>query len=208
MISPLLANIYFRRFLRAWEQNGLERKLKSRVVNYADDFVILTRGRAEEAKKVATQILSAIKLTVNATKTRVCKAWEQSFDFLGYTFGKRHVFGGRSRLAVAPSAKSVKKYREKVRELTGSSQTEKKAEEMLKELNSVTRGFWNYFSLGPTGNLRGTLDRYVWKRLALRVKRKDGKRGFVKRVCQLEKQWVCGAPIPRRWECARPLQAL
>ena len=49
VLSPLLANIYMRRFLKAWELRGNDNKFGSRVVNYADDFVILCRGAADEA---------------------------------------------------------------------------------------------------------------------------------------------------------------
>ena len=49
-ISPLLSNLYMRRFVLRWKQLGLERRLGSRIVTYADDLVILCRrGKAEEA---------------------------------------------------------------------------------------------------------------------------------------------------------------
>ena len=48
-ISPLLANLYMRRFVLAWQQLGLDRRLGSCIVTYADDLVILCRrGKAEE----------------------------------------------------------------------------------------------------------------------------------------------------------------
>jgi group II intron reverse transcriptase/maturase len=40
VISPLLANCYFRRFLLAWHRHGHQEQLDAYVVNYADDFVI------------------------------------------------------------------------------------------------------------------------------------------------------------------------
>jgi hypothetical protein len=40
-ISPLLANLYMRRFVLGWKKLGLERSLGSRIVAYADDLVIL-----------------------------------------------------------------------------------------------------------------------------------------------------------------------
>src|SRR6516225_559349 len=49
-ISPLLANLYMRRFVLGWKMLGLERSLGTRIVTYADDLVILCRkGKAEEA---------------------------------------------------------------------------------------------------------------------------------------------------------------
>jgi len=49
-ISPLLANLYMRRFLSGWKQAGWDQKLKAHIVNYADDFVILCRESAESAR--------------------------------------------------------------------------------------------------------------------------------------------------------------
>src|ERR1700752_91282 len=48
-ISPLLSNLYMRRFVLGWKQLGHEKRLKAYIVNYADDLVICCRGNAEEA---------------------------------------------------------------------------------------------------------------------------------------------------------------
>src|SRR5262245_33477860 len=48
--SPLLANLYMRRFVLGWKTLGHERNLDAHIVNYADDFVIVMRpGRADKA---------------------------------------------------------------------------------------------------------------------------------------------------------------
>src|SRR5229473_5385780 len=85
-ISPLLANLYMRRFVLGWKMLGLERSLGSRIVTYADDLVILCRkGKAEEALQRLREIMGKLKLTVNEEKTRICKVPEGEFDFLGHT---------------------------------------------------------------------------------------------------------------------------
>src|SRR5262249_8673052 len=84
-ISPLLSNLYMRRFVLAWKQSGHEKRLEAYIVNYADDLVICCRGSAEEALAAMRRIMEKLKLTVNETKTRVCKLPEEKFDFLGYT---------------------------------------------------------------------------------------------------------------------------
>ena len=90
-ISPLLANLYMRRFVLGWKKLGLERSLGSRIVTYADDLVILCRkGKAEEALQRLREIMGKLKLTVNEEKTRICKVPEGEFDFLGYTFGRMY----------------------------------------------------------------------------------------------------------------------
>jgi RNA-directed DNA polymerase len=71
-LSPLLANLYMRRFVLAWKMLGLEQKLGSRLVIYADDLVILCkRGKAEEALVHLHAIMRKLKLEVNAEKTRI-----------------------------------------------------------------------------------------------------------------------------------------
>jgi hypothetical protein len=66
-ISPLLANLYMRRFVLGWKMLGLERSLGSRIVTYADDLVILwRRGKAEEALQRLHEIMGKLKLTDSA----------------------------------------------------------------------------------------------------------------------------------------------
>jgi retron-type reverse transcriptase len=90
-ISPLLANLYMRRFVLGWKMLGLERSLGTRLVTYADDLVILCKkGKADEALQQLRKIMSKLKLTVNEEKTRICKVPEGEFDFLGYTFGRMY----------------------------------------------------------------------------------------------------------------------
>ena len=84
-LSPLLANLYMRRFVLGWKKLGLERSLGTRLVTYADDLVILCRkGKAVGALQRLREIMGKLKLTVNEEKTRICKVPEGEFDFLGY----------------------------------------------------------------------------------------------------------------------------
>src|SRR5262245_54195477 len=85
--SPLLANLYMRRFVLGWKQLGHEQRLDAHIVNYADDFVILTCGRAEEALATMRDMMAKLKLTVNEKKTRRCSIPVETFTFLGFTFG-------------------------------------------------------------------------------------------------------------------------
>jgi len=106
-ISPLLSNLYMRRLVLGWKKLGHERRLKAYVVNYADDLVICCRNRAEEALVKMRNMMSKLKLTVNDTKTRVCKLPEEKFDFLGYTFGRCYSpKTGRAYLGITPSKKT------------------------------------------------------------------------------------------------------
>ena len=62
VLSPLLANIYMRRFLKAWRQFGCDHCFGSRIVNYADDFVILCRRDAAGALSAARHILAVVHI--------------------------------------------------------------------------------------------------------------------------------------------------
>ena len=110
-ISPLLANIYMRRFVLGWKKLGLEQRLGSRIVTYADDLVILCKkGNADQALQQLRRIMSKLKLMVNEEKTRICKIPEGEFDFLGYTFGRMYsARTGQARLGYRPSKKSIKR---------------------------------------------------------------------------------------------------
>jgi RNA-directed DNA polymerase len=90
VLSPLLANLYMRRFVLGWRALGHEARLDAHIVNYADDFVICCRaGRAEEAMTVMRRMMEQLRLTVNEKKTRRCALPEGTFTFLGYTFGRQ-----------------------------------------------------------------------------------------------------------------------
>ena len=124
-ISPLLANLYMRRFVLGWKKLGLEQSLGTRIVTYADDLVILCRkGKAEEALHRMRELMGKLKLTVNEEKTRICKVPEGEFDFLGYTFGRMYSpTTGKAYLGMRPSQKSIRRMVEKLHAMTATSLT-------------------------------------------------------------------------------------
>ncbi len=87
VISPMLANLYMNRFLKHWRTRGCGAAFRAHLVNYADDFVILGCGHAEEALTWTRGVMAKLGLSLNEAKTSVKNARAESFDFLGYTLG-------------------------------------------------------------------------------------------------------------------------
>ncbi len=165
-LSPLLSNIYMRRFVLGWKQLGYAERYKARIVNYADDFVICCSGNAFEAMQVMRQLMGRLRLTINEEKTHYCRVPRQHFDFLGYTFGRYYSFrSGRAYLSAKPSRKSIRRQIESIREKTAKRRTLLPAEQIVTELNDGLRGWANYFALGPVEDAYRAIERYVTRRL-------------------------------------------
>ena len=108
--SPMLANIYMNRFLKYWRLTRRGETFRAHVVAYADDFVILSRGRAAEALAWTKAVMARLGLTVNEAKTSPKNARQERFDFLGYSFGPhRYKANGIWYRSASPSKKSVQR---------------------------------------------------------------------------------------------------
>jgi RNA-directed DNA polymerase len=165
-ISPLLANRYMRRFVLGWKTLHYERKLGARIVNYADDFVICCRGTGEQAYAAMRAMMTRLNLTVNETKTKLCRVPDETFDFLGYTFGKCHSpRTGKGYLGTRPARKKIRRLCESIHKDTNRRTRHQDQEEVVGRLNRKLRGWSNYFKLGPVSKAYRAVDRYVTKRL-------------------------------------------
>jgi len=162
----LLSNLYMRRFVLGWKQLGHEKRWKAYVVNYADDLVICCRSGAVEALAAMRGIMGKLKLTVNETKTRVCKLPEEKFDFLGYTFGRCYwPKTGRAYLGTVPAKKRVIRICDAISSETGRNKTQRDQGTVVGRLNRMMIGWANYFCLGPVSKAYRAVERHARKRL-------------------------------------------
>jgi group II intron reverse transcriptase/maturase len=164
--SPLLANLYMRRFVLGWKKKHLDRKLGAKIVSYADDFVICCKGNAEEAMTEMRQLMARLKLTVNEAKTHIRRLPEERFDFLGYSFGRYYSpKTGRAYLCPQPAKKSLQRIIGEIRVATERRVLWLEADELVKGINRKLIGWANYFSLGPVSKAYRAIDYYTAPRL-------------------------------------------
>ncbi len=177
-ISPLLSNLYMRRFLLGWKQLGYAQRWSAHIVNYADDFVICCKGQAHEAMDAMRGMMGKLKLTVNDDKTHLCRIPQERFDFLGYTFGRCYKRDtGRAYIGTRPSKKSIKRLVDSITKETDRRRTLLDADWIVGRLNRKLSGWANYFCLGPVSPAYHAIDTHTTQRLRRWLCKKHKVRG-------------------------------
>ena len=163
--SPLLANIYMNRFLKHWRLTGCGEAFRARVVSYADDFVILSRGRAVGALTWTKAVMTRLGLTINEAKTSLKNARQERFDFLGYSFGPHYHYKANGQyLGASPSKKSMQRLKTKIGNLLVPGNNDP-WREVCDTLNRSLRGWSNYFCHGTRRPAFRGVDFYVRERV-------------------------------------------
>jgi len=172
VVSPMLSVIYMNRFLKHWRLSGRGEAFRAHIVNYADDFVILSCGHADEALAWTTAVMTKLGLSINDVKTSLKDARRESFDFLGYTLGPRHFRnGGRWYLGAAPSKKSVQRVKRKISDLLRPSNTGAWPQ-VCARLNRLMGGWAAYFSYGSIASAYQAVDRHLYDRVCAFLRRR------------------------------------
>jgi len=162
-LSPLLANIYLNKF--DWEIGG--RGVP--VIRYADDIVVLAKSKraAERLLESCRKYLEGkLKLKVNAEKSSVVSVLAiRNFKFLGFALGR-----SKKGYYIRAHAKSLKKAKQRLRELTSRSQG-RNVRVVMENVKVYIRGWLGYFGIASMkslmedwdGWLRRRLRMYIWK---------------------------------------------
>ena len=165
-ISPLLSNIYMRRFILGWKVLGYARRFDAEIVNYADDFMVLGKAPPADMLAAVEALIERLKLTVNAEKTRCCRVPEEPIEFLGYRIGRNYrPKTGEVYIGTRPSRASVRSICRKISELTEPRYGLLDQEVVVGRLNRLMLGWSKYFILGQVGSSYAAIDRHAIKRL-------------------------------------------
>lgn len=154
VISPLLANLYMHWFDKMFHgPEGPGTWAKAILVRYADDFVIMARYMTKEIVSwIETLLQGRFGLTINKEKTKIVDLGKpkQELIFLGFSMrlvNPRRI-QGRKFCLTAPSAKSIKKAKERIREHTDVRNGYRSIEAVVKQLNLFLNGWGQYFRKG------------------------------------------------------------
>jgi RNA-directed DNA polymerase len=146
VISPLLANCYLHLLDRIWDRHQLRQKLQAHIVRYADDFVVLCRGKVEAPLAAVRHVLDRLDLTLNESKTRIVDARQESFTFLGFEIRVNKSWkSGKSYPHVCPAPKSLAKIKERIKQQTDRRLTPVPLVDVVRNMNASLRGWVGYF---------------------------------------------------------------
>ncbi len=202
VISPLFANVYLHALDEAFASGP------GRLVRYADDFVVLCRTEAEAraAEAKAREVLAELRLELHPDKTKVVDLREgrEGFDFLGWHFrakasGKLMERGiRRYYLHRWPSARSMKRIREKIKARTGRNRTGvADIREVIADLNPLLRGWGSYFRSGNSAVKFNQIDSYAWRRLRGLMRKRYGRNLRAGQLETWESAWFWGLGLHR-----------
>jgi RNA-directed DNA polymerase len=177
-ISPLLSNVYFRRFALGFLRSEVAHQAEARLVNYADDLVICCRpGTGPMVMDKTREIMGRLGLELHEQKSRVVSVPAQRFDFLGYTFGQFYGRHGKPYIGTAPSKKSVSRVIGKIADETSTRWITDPASKRIDELNPILRGWCGYFDQGPVQPSHMIVKQYTERRVRRWLMKKHKRRG-------------------------------
>ena len=153
-LSPLLSNIYLTSFDRMLESRG------HKFVRYADDCNIYVKSRraAKRVMESCTKYLEGkLKLKVNKKKSKTGSPLK--LKFLGFSLYKTGKGTG-----IRPHEMSLKRFKDKIRELTSRKQA-RSMDEILWRLKRYTTGWLGYYAIASMRNRIKDLNEWTRRRI-------------------------------------------
>jgi RNA-directed DNA polymerase len=173
VISPLLANCYLHLLDRIWDRHQLRRKLQAHIVRYADDFVVLCRGKVEAPLATVRQVLDHLDLTLNESKTRIVDARKESFNFLGFEIRVSKSWkSGKSYPHVCPAPKSLAKIKARIKQQTEGRLTPVPLDDIIRNMNASLRGWVGYFHYRNSSKVLDKVKTQAEERLRMHLMRR------------------------------------
>ena len=165
-ISPLLSNIYMRRFILGWKALGHAQRFCAEIVNFADDLCVLGKAPAADMLTAVERLMDGLKLTVNEQKTRCLRCPEEPLEFLGYRIGRSYRPTGKgSYIGTRPTKASVQSICREISDITARRHAGQPPEVVVERLNRVLIGWANYFSLGQVTPAYQAVNNHAIRRL-------------------------------------------
>jgi group II intron reverse transcriptase/maturase len=183
VISPLLANIYLNVLDKTWKVKRVQEKYNARLIRYADDLVVLCQGKTKRILKGIERVMGYLKLELNKEKTKVIDAEEEKFEYLGFAIEmKKNKRTGKRTPLIKPSKEALNHIRREIKEQTGRNMHKVATERVISRINTVVRGWTNYFYYGNNSRDFNKLKEYLNMRIRTYMRRKHrvGEKGYRK----------------------------
>jgi RNA-directed DNA polymerase len=187
VISPLLSNLYLNEVDRMLEQAVQVTRDSYTYVAYArfaDDLVVLVDGHHRHAwlrravVKRLREELARLQVEVNEDKTKAVDLTRgESFGFLGFDFRRVRSLRGKWRAQFTPRMSRrtalLRKLRFEFRRYRSRS-----TGELIQRVNSILRGWINYFRVGHTSRCFDYIRDWVEKKVRRHLMRARQRKGF------------------------------
>ena len=174
-MSPLFVNMYVNKYDHQLTRRGVTQNtdkskvVREKVIRYADDIVILAKSKRAGERLLESSkryLEEKLKLKLNTEKSKVVSVYAiRNFKFLGFALGK-----GKNGIYIRAHAKSLKKAKQKLKELTSRSQG-RNVRVVMRNVKVYIRGWLGYFGIASMkttmqewdGWLRRRIRMYIWK---------------------------------------------
>jgi RNA-directed DNA polymerase len=173
VISPLLANLYLHVVDRAWARPEVGRGLRAKLVRYADDLVVLCAREIEPSLTRLRDLLRSLGLSLKEEKTKGVNAWEEPFDFLGFSFRmKQGRMRGKWYPHVEPFPQSIQRFKARVTQRTTRRLTPIPLPQVVETLNQYVRGWAGYFHYRNSSTVFGRVKWHLEERLRTHLRKR------------------------------------